>query len=782
MKLSFKGEMKIAVHSRISADVTADVMKLLNGAQEALRFYKADKHGFTWKGNAEPFGPDALQIHGDNPSGDANFSLLVVDLSLSSPNHTHKDHRLGVISRGAYPLSTVSLDDTSILAYLAVRAIVLYLDDASEVRGGVRGSMTFNGPNAWEAGIRTGHLPESDSLQLNRVLKNYPELTRIADGLRSILSKIAARCADLEKTGVTVKLKPATAKASAEPISVKAGTGNPKTSSTTKTATDKSASEIKEAASSRIEGPQNDLTTPQDALGYEQYAKALAAVVTHKDTQTPLTIGISAPWGRGKTVLMRYVRNIIAGRKAIEDSKGDTSCETIKAPNRKGLSYHLCEISAWKFAKAESVWAEFYSRVIDDVQRQLPWYKRRWLVIRFLWRQWGWPFAVGIMVFSALVAFLSSNVFASWVTALAQKVTNHEELSDVVTKLAPWSGPIVVILAAIFTGLIRVSKRVFREARRFSKLPRPGDEQTILRSIEIAKWALKAFPHNRFVFFVDDIDRCGPSKTREVLEAIQLFLNMDGFVFFLAMDTKVVRYALGEHYKFLCGDDTDKMEKQAGRYLEKIVQVPFHLPELSKEQKLELAAQTLNDHLKEVIIRMGKPVKISLGTAGTAISALAPGMDAVAKSSPPDPPDDHLKSLLKSLPKFDRSRIMPAEREAIDEVLGSTEFDISPRLIKRFANVYLIARHLLIMENKENYYFVPDPSFTKWVLLSVRYPFAASKLVTQPFDSWESVLRVIKRSAPPRDEHKFELLVNGLDLEIVMKTRHITNCFNFSLN
>jgi hypothetical protein len=53
----------------------------------------------------------------------------------------------------------------------------------------------------------------------------------------------------------------------------------------------------------------SDLWTTGDQLGYRDYAEAIAAFIQHGETRPPLTIGIKAPWGAGKTSLMRMVQD-----------------------------------------------------------------------------------------------------------------------------------------------------------------------------------------------------------------------------------------------------------------------------------------------------------------------------------------------------------------------------------------------------------------------------------------------------------------------------------------
>jgi KAP family P-loop domain len=52
-----------------------------------------------------------------------------------------------------------------------------------------------------------------------------------------------------------------------------------------------------------------DLATRRDTVGAAAYAEAIARGIQHPDTKAPLTIGIKAPWGAGKTSLMRMIRD-----------------------------------------------------------------------------------------------------------------------------------------------------------------------------------------------------------------------------------------------------------------------------------------------------------------------------------------------------------------------------------------------------------------------------------------------------------------------------------------
>ena len=52
-----------------------------------------------------------------------------------------------------------------------------------------------------------------------------------------------------------------------------------------------------------------DYWTLDDHLSHRPYADAISAFIRHRDTRPPLTIAVKAPWGAGKTSLMRMIQD-----------------------------------------------------------------------------------------------------------------------------------------------------------------------------------------------------------------------------------------------------------------------------------------------------------------------------------------------------------------------------------------------------------------------------------------------------------------------------------------
>ncbi len=91
--------------------------------------------------------------------------------------------------------------------------------------------------------------------------------------------------------------------------------------------------------------------------------------------------------------------------------------------------------------------------------------------------------------------------------------------------------------------------------------------------------ALKDSDVENIIVLIDDLDRCQPDRIIETLEAIKLFLSVSKTVFVIAADENVIQYAIKKKYPPL-----DSFAINLDReYIEKIVQLPIYIPELSSK-------------------------------------------------------------------------------------------------------------------------------------------------------------------------------------------------------
>ena len=99
---------------------------------------------------------------------------------------------------------------------------------------------------------------------------------------------------------------------------------------------------------------------------------------------------------------------------------------------------------------------------------------------------------------------------------------------------------------------------------------------------------------DRFVVFIDDLDRLSPDKAVEVLESVKLFLDLSGCVFVLAIDYQVVVKGVAQKYG-------SAMDAQKGKdFFDKMIQLPFNMP---------VGQYNVQQYMKKMLEGIGSTVK-----------------------------------------------------------------------------------------------------------------------------------------------------------------------------
>jgi len=315
----------------------------------------------------------------------------------------------------------------------------------------------------------------------------------------------------------------------------------------------------------RIEGNWAD-TEIADATGDSFYFQDYADVLARRaiTAEAPLTIGIFGRWGSGKTSLMQLI---------------DAALEK---EAKRGRRLHRIWINVWRLSNRDEVWQAFLQALFVEVRRKLS----RWQRIdkRKLLRQLASnSYRIVLVITPMIVGLLLTKPESGWGDVL-QLVLN------------PIAGGGTLVTVGL--GLWTLVKPIIESAREIVSFdlqvvlkyaPYEAQVTELMQLHEQFKETVEVLvgESGRLVVFVDDLDRCSPDKIPEVLEALKLFTTTPRCVYIMGLDHDVARQGVVKKYKF--------SEDEGAEYLEKIFQVPFHLPPLEDDRIAAFVRENYSD-------------------------------------------------------------------------------------------------------------------------------------------------------------------------------------------
>lgn len=297
----------------------------------------------------------------------------------------------------------------------------------------------------------------------------------------------------------------------------------------------------------------SDFWTLDDDLHFDVFKRSLLNIIRKADT--PLTIGVFGNWGSGKTTLLQMLKS-----------------ESSKDPAGKIKTIWF---TAWKYGQQEALWRAFMLRVIDGL---------------FPKSQDGNRINPSQITDPNLykgVQYLERLERSIYETVHWQEEGNWNldfgEFAKQSIKIPVW-------LAFHFAGMGNVAKELGINPELATLVERNIREHHLNQLVSIEQFAdefekaicLILGEEGRLVVFVDDLDRCLPEKSLEVLESIKLFLDVPRTVFVLGMDREVIKRGIETYYGSLLEIVNNRKELPVNGdiYLQKMIQIPFNLPPL----------------------------------------------------------------------------------------------------------------------------------------------------------------------------------------------------------
>jgi len=329
-----------------------------------------------------------------------------------------------------------------------------------------------------------------------------------------------------------------------------------------------------------LRGAGNDLVAAEDQLGFKYYVAAFADLIESPYTQPPLTIGIFGSWGMGKSFLLEHITRELNQRYQNRRQKREASTSST-IPR-----VHVVEFNAWEYSCAEVIWPGLVRKIMNRLEIEVSWgFPGRFLIklgrnLKHQLKQSRGQL-IGISAIAVGLCFLGVLKFQLdlkliWGAIVALGISGiFKIVGDTLSKpLSQW-------ITTLF------------QERNYGK--QIGYMAEIRSDLEFLATRLKK-DSARILVIIDDLDRCEPQKAVEVLQAVKLLLNFDSFIVSLGIDARIITRAVEEHYKNMLGT----AGASGYEYLDKIVQIPFRIPQPNPEEiKVFIARQLFPDEKDE---------------------------------------------------------------------------------------------------------------------------------------------------------------------------------------
>lgn len=449
------------------------------------------------------------------------------------------------------------------------------------------------------------------------------------------------------------------------------------------------------AKTGTLVGAGNDVVGDHDRLGFQLYVDAFADLILSEHTKPPLTVGVFGAWGMGKSFLLRHIHDEIARRQA-------------RDPGLRPR-VHVVRFNAWEYSATEAAWPGLVRGIVDQLDglKTWPWHRRlrtRMSVnLSRRWRTTG-PRLVGIGAV-LLAAFVGALVNGAGMIAAGLVVLTAILGLGGIAKIA--SDPVADWVA-----------KLIADTDYGRQLTMMTDIRHDLRKLEER---LHGAVPGRILVLIDDLDRCEPTKAVEVLQAINLLLNFTGFIVFLGIDARIVTGAIEKHYEGLLG----KAGASGYEYLDKIVQIPFRIPEPDAEAMMALLAAEMGDPPAPADEPAAAPAATAPPVPNPSAGPVAP-TTVVAEMPPVEAAAAGSVATIAEVPfTFDE---LEAFRSFVDQLRPN------PRHLKRVINVYRLVRSLAAASGDALILDTPRAT-VRWLLMWSQWP-SLSLAMMEAYDGW----------------------------------------------
>ncbi|WP_166243998.1 KAP family P-loop NTPase fold protein [Paenibacillus turpanensis] len=309
-----------------------------------------------------------------------------------------------------------------------------------------------------------------------------------------------------------------------------------------------------------------------DKFQYSQVAEILYELL--KQNNFPTHIGLFAPWGSGKTSVIKLLERILEVDKA------------------NGDNFIIKVISVWKFADDAP---SLHRKIVREVQAELNVHDEEGLNNESTKSE----SVTGAGIFSIL--FLESKLYRWSIVGfllimLISIVISVYLKSAAFTSIA--SGLISVSTIALVVGALKIFIGSYQRGSQLSVKTIPlthGDQYEARFKASVNKF-LEKNDGSKLVLVFDDLDRLPPKQLLAALNTIKTFLHSKDCAFIIPCDEGVLRNGIKaafEQKDIL--EDAKSDDKYVSEFINKTFDYQIHLPILEQKNMKRYAKQLLLD-------------------------------------------------------------------------------------------------------------------------------------------------------------------------------------------
>jgi hypothetical protein len=268
----------------------------------------------------------------------------------------------------------------------------------------------------------------------------------------------------------------------------------------------------------------------------------------------------------------------------------------------------------------------------------------------------------------------------------------------------------------------------------YLRMPDYAKEIGFVHQVEAdVRGALGAVPASRrpIVIFIDDLDRCSPTKVAQIVEAVNLFLagELPDCMFVLGMDSEMVAAALqAAHADLTKNLPADAAIPVGWRFMDKFIQLPFLIPPAEPADVERYSSSLLSRGPTEIKGRLAQAIDAaakgaSRATLDTEVAIMASQLklDEESKATARRRLETALsmKEIDEGVSLFNDAN--PEIRRLLRDATAA--FSRNPRELKRFVNAFRFHYFLWWAQRAQS--GKPGPSLSqlqRFVIFSMKWP------------------------------------------------------------